>query len=106
MRYETEMEGDRMEAETHSRIIRIGYFRYMSDKYTAKEPDSAYYVGITVTDWIDFFTRKTYKDLVLESLRFCQKEFRLEIYAWCLMSSHMHTLCSSQSEKILFEVIQ
>jgi len=39
---------------------------------------------------VDVFTRREYKDLIVESLKFCQKEKGLEIYAWCIMSNHLH----------------
>lgn len=78
----------------------------MSDKYKATDIDKAYYVTITVTDWVDLFTRKRYKEIVVDSLKYCQRKLGLEIYAWCLMSSHLHMMCSSLSEKILYEIIQ
>lgn len=45
--------------------------------------------------WLDVFTRNEYKDLFLESVRFCQKEKGLEIHAWCLMTSHVHLVFRS-----------
>jgi REP element-mobilizing transposase RayT len=32
----------------------------------------------------------------LESWRYCQKEKELEIYAWCIMSSHIHMIVGSK----------
>jgi len=46
----------------------------------------------TVVDWIDIFTRPTYKHIVLESLQHCQQKKGLIIYAWVLMSNHLHTI--------------
>ena len=45
--------------------------------------------------WLDVFTRNEYKDLFLESVRFCQKEKGLEIHAWCIMTSHIHLVFRS-----------
>jgi REP element-mobilizing transposase RayT len=50
----------------------------------------------TVTDWIDIFTRPTYKHIILESLQYCQEQKGLTIYAWVLMSNHLHTIVSSK----------
>ncbi|WP_435524636.1 transposase [Chryseobacterium indoltheticum] len=33
--------------------------------------------------------------MLLESLRFCQKNKGLEIHAWCIMSSHVHLVFRS-----------
>lgn len=49
-----------------------------------------YFTTTTVVDWIDVFTRPIYKQIVLDSLIYCQKEKGLDIYAWVLMSNHLH----------------
>ena len=48
-----------------------------------------------VVGWLDVFTRNEYKDLFLDSVRFCQKEKGLEIHAWWLMTSHVHLVFRS-----------
>ena len=45
----------------------------MSDKYKATDIDKAYFVTTTVVDWIDLFTRKSMKDIIVNSLKHCQK---------------------------------
>lgn len=45
---------------------------------------------------VDVFTRSTYTDIVLESLRYCQKEKGLRIHAWCIMSNHLHLMISTK----------
>ena len=54
-----------------------------------------YFVTDTVVDWVDIFTRPTYKHIVLESLAYCQKNKGLIIYAWVLMSNHLHAIVRS-----------
>ena len=49
-----------------------------------------YFVTSTVIDWLDVFTRPLYKKIVIESLEYCQKEKGLDIYAWVLMTNHLH----------------
>lgn len=46
----------------------------MSTKYKFNNPDGIYFVSFAVVGWIDVFTRQVYRDLLLESLVFCQKE--------------------------------
>ncbi|MDZ7845982.1 MAG: transposase [Owenweeksia sp.] len=41
-------------------------------------------------EWLDVFTRNKYKDLLLESLEFCQKNKGMAIFAWCIMTNHVH----------------
>ena len=64
----------------------------MSSKYKFQDQRKLYFVSFSVVNWIDVFTRKYYRDIFLESLRFCQENKGLEIYAWCIMSNHVHLI--------------
>jgi REP element-mobilizing transposase RayT len=57
-----------------------------------------YFLTDTVVDWVDIFTRPLYKHIILESLTYCQKEKGLILYAWVLMSNHLHVIAGSNSE--------
>jgi REP element-mobilizing transposase RayT len=52
--------------------------------------NSSYYVTLTVVGWIDVFTRNNHKEALIDSLRYCIKNKGLNIYAYCLMSNHLH----------------
>ena len=67
----------------------------MSRNYKFHNPEGLYFISFAVVGWLDVFTRNEYKDLFLDSLRFCQKEKGLEIHAWCIMSSHVHLVFRS-----------
>ena len=67
----------------------------MSDKYKMHEQEKAYFLTLTVVGWIDVFTRKNHKFVIVNSLKYCQKHKGLEIYAWCLMPSHLHLIVRS-----------
>ncbi len=69
----------------------------MSRKYKFHNPTAAYFVSFAVVEWIDVFTRNEYKNIVLESLNYCQKEKGMEIYAWCIMTNHVHLVFRSIS---------
>jgi len=55
-----------------------------------------YFLTLTVIDWIDVFTRPEYKYIILDSLTYSQKNKGLIIYAWCLMSNHLHLIAGSK----------
>ena len=57
-----------------------------------------YFVTDTVVDWVDVFTRPIYKHIVIESLQYCQEHKGLIIYAWVLMSNHLHAIVGSAGE--------
>ena len=67
----------------------------MSRNYKFHNPEGMYFVSFAVTEWIDVFTRKEYRDIVLESLRYCQKEKGMEIFSWCIMTNHIHLVFRS-----------
>ncbi len=53
------------------------------------------FITFTTTAWIDVFTKPVYKDIMVESLRFCQSKKGLLLYAWCLMSNHIHMIAGA-----------
>ncbi len=66
----------------------------MSSKYKFVNTDGIYFVTATVVDWVDVFTRNIYRDILLDSFRFCQQHQGLQIYGWVLMPNHFHMICS------------
>ncbi|MCW3807931.1 transposase, partial [Plebeiibacterium marinum] len=67
----------------------------MSRNYKFYNPEGLYFVSFAVVEWIDVFTRNEYKDIVIDNLQFNQKEKGMEIYAWCLMTNHVHLVFKS-----------
>jgi len=70
------------------------------------EEERAYFLTLTVVDWIDVFTRKNHKIAIVDSLKFCQKNKGLEIFAWCLMPSHLHLIVRSNGKNELSSIIR
>jgi REP element-mobilizing transposase RayT len=66
----------------------------MSTKYKFDDKDGVYFVTSTVVDWVDVFTRDIYRNILLDSIRFCQKNQGLQLHAWVLMPNHFHLICS------------
>lgn len=72
----------------------------MSRKYKIRDNEKLYFVTFTIVYWIDLFTRKEYSELFLESVRYCQKNKGLEVYAWCIMPSHVHLILGTHQEPL------
>ncbi len=64
----------------------------MSRNYKFHNPDGLYFVSFAVVNWLDVFTRNQYKNILIDSLSFCQKEKGMEIIAWCIMTNHVHLI--------------
>jgi REP element-mobilizing transposase RayT len=67
----------------------------MSRNYKFHNSEGLYFISFAVVGWLDVFIRNEYKEILLESLRFCQKSKGMEIHAWCIMSSHVHLVFRS-----------
>ncbi|CAN5146604.1 hypothetical protein BH09BAC1_BH09BAC1_14120 [soil metagenome] len=60
--------------------------------------NKAYYLTITVTDWVDVFTRPAYRHIMVNSLKHCIEGKGLVLHAWVLMSNHLHLLANGQED--------
>ena len=60
--------------------------------YPIRNQQGLYFLTFTVVGWVDIFTRQAYRTIVIESLRHCQQHKGLELYAYCLMSNHLHLI--------------
>jgi len=78
----------------------------MSTKYKATGIGEAYFITITSVGWIDVFTRLRQKNVLINALKHCQKERGLEIYGYCIMSSHIHLLCKGSDKETLASIIR
>jgi putative transposase len=65
-----------------------------------------YFLTVTVVAWVDIFTRPTYKHILINSIKFCQQEKGLELYAWVLMSNHLHMIAGAKEGLKLFDIIR
>lgn len=67
----------------------------MSRNYKFHNPEGIYFVSFAVVNWLDVFTRNEYKDILVDSLSYCQQEKGMEIIAWCIMTNHVHLIFRS-----------
>ncbi|MEO6455198.1 MAG: transposase [Ginsengibacter sp.] len=71
-----------------------------SGGYKITDQAATYFVSFAVVGWVDVFTRKEYRDVVIDSLKYCQPNKGLVIYAWCIMSNHVHLIISAKENNI------
>ncbi|HZV69040.1 MAG TPA: hypothetical protein VFG10_05825 [Saprospiraceae bacterium] len=69
----------------------------MSTGCKIENPSGTYFLTFQVIDWVDIFTRKIYRDIVLGSLEYCRKEKGLYVWGFVLMSNHMHAILSAKN---------
>jgi len=72
----------------------------MSRKYKFADNDKLYFVTLTITNWIDVFIRNEYREEILSSIRYCQSNKGLELYGWCIMTSHVHLIVGTTANPL------
>ena len=78
----------------------------MSEKYKIFDHDRPYFLTLTIVGWIDVFTNQKNKLLIVNSLKFCQKNKGLEIFGWCLMSNHLHLIARAAKNQSLSDILR
>jgi len=68
----------------------------MSRTYKFENPDGVYFITFATVGWVDVFTRREYKDILIDSLQFCQKEKGLILFAYVIMTNHVHLIARSK----------
>ena len=68
------------------------------DSYHIKDQHACYFITMTVVYWVDVFSRKDYKDILVESLDHCIKNKGLNLFSWVIMSNHVHIVAQVTSD--------
>ena len=76
------------------------------DRYYIQDQHGIHFLTFTVMEWVDVFTRKDYKYIIVDALNYCIKEKGLTCYAWVLMSNHLHLIVKTISPFRLSDVIR
>jgi len=70
----------------------------MSRNYKFHNQERPYFVTFSVIRWIDVFTRRKYKDILVDSIKYCIANKGLELYAWVIMSNHVHMIIGTNDK--------
>jgi len=71
----------------------------MSRNYKFLNPEGLYFISFATVFWIDVFVRQIYFDCLVKNLNFNVDNKGMEIYAWCIMPSHVHLVFKSTIQK-------
>ncbi len=63
-------------------------------------PEETYFVTMTVVNWIDLFTRREYKDFLVENLHWCRINKGMEIFSYVIMTNHVHLVARTTEEPL------
>lgn len=60
--------------------------------YKIRDQAATHFLTFSIVGWIDIFSRQRYRDIIIESFRFCQAKKNLKIGGYVIMSNHLHTI--------------
>jgi REP element-mobilizing transposase RayT len=72
----------------------------MSTGYQIKDQNAIHFLTFQVVDWIDIFTRKIYKDIIIDSFKYSIENKGFQIFAYVIMSNHIHLIANSSDGKL------
>jgi putative transposase len=78
----------------------------MSHRYRIEDQQGINFLTFTTIGWIDLFTRPVYKEIILDSLKFCRKKKGLLLQGYILMPNHLHLIVSAAPGKYLSDIVR
>lgn len=71
-----------------------------------KNQNALHFLTFTVVGWVNVFARKKYKDILINSLKYCIKEKELLLFSYVIMSNHMHLIVRTDNENGLSAIVR
>ena len=78
----------------------------MNTGYQILDQEVLYYCTFQIVKWVVLFTRRIYRDIVIESFLYCQNMKGLELYAYVIMSNHIHVIVKAKPNFKLSNIIR
>ena len=79
----------------------------MAEKgYKIRNQEGLHFITFAVVEWVDVFTRQQYRDIVVESLKYCIDNKGLQLHAWVIMSNHVHFIVSAKETYQLSDILR
>ena len=66
----------------------------------------AYFLTLTIVNWVDIFSRPLCKHIIVNSLNYCVESKELEVHCWCLMSNHLHLIARAKDEGSMSDILR
>ena len=70
------------------------------------EKKTSYFLTLNTVDWVDVFIRPVYKQVIVHTLNHFIDSKGLTMYAWSLMTNHLHLLVQSRPGFEFSDIIQ
>jgi putative transposase len=71
-----------------------------SEGYKIRDQSSTHFLTFTVMGWIDIFSRKRYRDIIIDSLNYCKQNKGLQIAGYVIMTNHIHFIWTAKNNNL------
>ncbi|MEO6831086.1 MAG: transposase [Chitinophagaceae bacterium] len=78
----------------------------MATRYRFGDSTIPHFITYSVVQWADALSRPAYKDIIVQSLRYCIQEKGLVVYGYVIMSNHVHLIASTTSSIPLQDIMR
>lgn len=72
----------------------------MGQAYQIQDQTRPYFLTFQVVGWADIFSRKVYRDIILDSLKYCRQSKGLNLFAYVIMTNHVHAIMQSKNDDL------
>ncbi len=73
--------------------------------YTIPTSEATFAITLTTVGWIDVFTRKVYKEILIDKLKSYQANEQVRIYGYVIMSNHIQLILGARGGSQLSAVL-
>ncbi len=70
------------------------------------DEDLMHFVTMTIVEWIDIFTKPEYFRIIIDSLKYCQKNKGLYLYEYAIMTNHIHLIVQAHEGCLLSNIVR
>lgn len=78
----------------------------MSVKYKIRDQQGLNFLTCTLCCWVDLFTRAAFRDIVLDSWKYCREHKGLQVWGYVIMSNHIHLIASAKAPHKLENIVR
>jgi putative transposase len=78
----------------------------MPSKYAISDHQKPHFVSFATVQWVDALSRPDYKNVIIESLKYCQIKKGLILHAFVIMNNHIHLIASAKEGFNLSDILR
>ena len=74
--------------------------------YRIGDQNALHFITMVTVYWLDLFTRRRTKDILIESFEYCKQNKGLELFGYCIMTNHLHLICRAKEGFQLSDILR